>query len=181
MSTTGPAAPASPFAPVVTPRWPAYATFLWAFAFALLSLYWALGGEWLLDTIGAAVTEPARGGDPAVVAAVWASVAVKFAAAVAALGLLQRWGRWFPGWFLVGGGWLAAGLLVLYGGAGLVQQLLMASGAVEVSETFAPVLYWHLFLWSPYWLLGGVFFALSTVHLSRALPRGGRPDAGVGR
>lgn len=172
MSTTEPTAPTSLLAPVVTPRWPAYAAFVWAFAFALLSLYWALGGEWLLETIGEAVTEPARSGDPAAVAAVWASVVVKFAAGVAALGLLQRWGQWFPRWFLVGGGWLAAGLLLLYGGASTVQQLLMASGVVEVSATFEPVLYWHLFLWSPYWLVGGVLFALSTVHLARAVPRG---------
>ncbi|WP_306371061.1 DUF3995 domain-containing protein [Nocardiopsis sp. CC223A] len=121
--TRGPHVPSRPCG---DPRRPAYATFAWAFAFALISLYRAVGGEWLPETVGEAVTEPARSGAPAAVAAVWVSVVVKFAAAAAALGLLQRWGRWSPRWFLAGGGWLAAGLLMLYGGAGAVQQLLMA-------------------------------------------------------
>ncbi|WP_285729087.1 DUF3995 domain-containing protein [Nocardiopsis sp. ATB16-24] len=171
---TTPSAPVgrpSPLTSVVAPRRHAYAAALWAFLFALISLHWALGGEWLLETIGEAVTRPARDGDPAMVAAVWASVLVKFAAVVAALGLVQAWGRAFPRWFLVGGGWLAAALLLLYGGAGLVQQLLMVAGIVGVSETFAPVLHWHLFLWSPYWLAGGVLFALATAALARATRR----------
>lgn len=171
MSTTDSVERPSPFTPVVTPRWPAYATAVWGFLFALISLYWALGGQWLLDTIGEAVTQPAQEGDPMMVLAVWSSVLVKFAAVVAALGLVQRWGQVFPRWFLVGGGWCAAVLLMLYGGASLIQQVLMAAGVVEVSATFEPVLYWHLFLWTPYWLVGGVFFALATVHLARATRR----------
>lgn len=166
-----PAGRSSPLASVVVPRWPAYTAALWALLFALISLHRALGGEWLLETIGEAVTQPARDGDPAMVAAVWASVLVKFAAVVAALGLVQEWGRAFPRWFLVGGGWSAAALLSLYGGAGLVQQLLMVAGIVGVSETFAPVLHWHLFLWTPYWLVGGVLFALATVALVRVTRR----------
>lgn len=161
----------SPLTPVVSPQWPAYAAAVWALLFGLISLYWAAGGTWLLDTIGESVTAPAQENDPAMVATVWASALVKFAAVVAALGLVQRWGQAFPRWFLLGGGWLAAGLLLLYGGAGIVQQVLMATGAIGVSDTFAPVLYWHLFLWSPFWLLGGVLFALATVHLARRTRR----------
>ena len=160
-----------PLESVVSPSWPAYAAAVWAFLFGLLSLYWAAGGTWLLDTIGEAVTAPALEGAPLMVAAVWASVLVKFAVAVPALGLVQRWGQAFPRWFLLSGGGLAAGLLVLYDGAGVLQQVLMAVGLVDVSATFEPVLYWHLFLWSPYWLLGGVFFALATVHLARCTRR----------
>lgn len=160
-----------PLDPVVSPSWPAYAAAAWGLLFGLLSLYWAAGGTWLLDTIGEAVTAPILESDPLMVAILWASVLVKFIGTVAALALVQRWGRAFPRWFLLSGGGLAAGLLVLYGGAGIVQQTLMAVGLVEVSATFAPVLYWHLFLWSPYWLLGGVFFGLATVHLARCTRR----------
>ncbi|WP_083917995.1 DUF3995 domain-containing protein [Nocardiopsis xinjiangensis] len=160
-----------PLEAVVSPSWPAYAAAVWAFLFGLLSLYWAVGGTWLSATIGEAVTAPALKGDPLVVAAVWASALGKFAVAVSALALVQRWGQAFPRWFLLSGGGLAAGLLVLYGGAGILQQVLMAVGLVDVSDTFAPVLYWHLFLWSPYWLLGGVFFALAAVQLARCTRR----------
>lgn len=175
MRTTNSPRRPSLLAPVVTPRWPAYAAAVWGLLFALISFYWSLGGTWLLETIGDAVTQPAQDGDLMMVMAVWLSALVKFAAVVAALGLIQRWGQFFPRWFLVGGGWFAAVLLMLYGGASLIQQALMALGAVEVSEAFAPVLYWHLFLWSPYWLVGGVLFALSTVHLARATRRERRP------
>jgi hypothetical protein len=168
MSTSQAGSRPSLFASVVTPRWPAYAVAVWALAFALIGLYWVLGGEWLLETIGEAVTQPAQDGDPMLVAAVWASTLVKFAAVPAGLGLVQRWGQFFPRWFLVGGGWLAALLLLLYGGASLIQQVLMVFGAVEVSASFEPVLYWHLFLWTPYWLAGGVLFALATAYLARA-------------
>lgn len=160
-----------PLESVVSPSWPAYSAAVWAFLFGLLSLYWAAGGTWLLDTIGEAITAPALQGEPLMVAVVWASVLVKFAVVAPALGLVQSWGQAFPRWFLLWGGGLAAGLLVLYGGAGIIQQVLMVVGLVEVSATFAPVLYWHLFLWSPYWLLGGVFFALATVHLARCTRR----------
>lgn len=150
------------------PTWPAYNAAVWALLFAAVSFYWALGGTALLDTIGESVTGPALAGDPLVVAAVWISVFGKLAGVPGALALTQRWGSLFPRWLVLLAGWGVTALLCLYGGANLVQQLLMAAGVVEVSDTFRPVLMWHLFLWSPVWLIGGVLYGIATFYLTKA-------------
>ncbi len=150
------------------PGWPAYGAALWALLFAAISFYWAFGGTALLDTIGEAVTDPALSGDPAVVAAVWLSAFVKLAGVPGALALAQRWGTFFPRWLVLLAGWGVTALLCLYGGASLVQQLLMVAGVVDVSDTFRPVLLWHLFLWTPVWLVGGVLYGFATFYFARA-------------
>jgi hypothetical protein len=150
------------------PTWPAYSAAVWALLFAAVSFYWAFGGTALLDTIGEAVTGPALAGDPLVVAAVWISAFGKLAGVPGALALTQRWGSLFPRWLVLLVGWGVTALLSLYGGASLVQQLLMAAGVVEVPDAFRPVLMWHLFLWSPVWLIGGVLYGIATVYFTKA-------------
>ncbi|KUP97183.1 hypothetical protein AC529_08045 [Thermobifida cellulosilytica TB100] len=150
------------------PRWPAYGAAVWALLFAAVSFYWALGGTALLDTIGEAVTGPALSGDPAVVAAVWLSALLKLAGVPGALALAQRWGTLFPRWLVLLAGWGVTALLCLYGGASLVQQVLMVAGVVDVSAAFRPVLLWHLFLWTPVWLAGGVLYGIATFFFARA-------------
>ncbi len=98
---------------------------------AAVSLYWALGGTWLLDTIGGSLEEQGRAGTIGVRLAVWAAVALKIIAVVGlvytAVGLLARAGvvhastdpralawhayLWDP-WFLVWGLLVAAALLL---------------------------------------------------------------------
>lgn len=159
------------------PTWPAYSAAVWALLFAAVSFYWALGGTALLDTIGESVTGPALAGDPLVVTAVWVSALLKLAGVPGALALTQGWGRRLPRRLVLTGGWGAAALLCLYGGASLVQQLLMLGGVVEASDSFRRVLLWHLLLWSPYWLLGGVLYGIATVLFQRTAPRAGSAPA----
>lgn len=141
-----------------------FAAIAWAAAFAALSLYWAIGGEWAVDTIGGAVERLGREHDAAFVALLWVTAAFKVALAIPPLVLLRRphdrRARWLTAAIAV--------LLVLYGTASLLQHALMRSGAVAAPDELSDdELRWHLVLWDPVWIAGGVLFALA----ARATPR----------
>src|ERR1700733_7256008 len=59
----------------------AWAAFALGLLYALVSLYWGLGGSWLLDTVGASLAQPGRSASAAVVLAVWCAVGLKAIAA----------------------------------------------------------------------------------------------------
>jgi Protein of unknown function (DUF3995) len=134
--------------------WPAYAAAAWALLFALVNVYWGLGGR-----LAAPFADAARAlADPLVVAANWAAVALKLGMAGVALATVRPWGERLPRRLLllvVYG--LGAGL-TLYGGLGLVFDALRAAGALPASEPTRAVLWVHLLLWDPVWLLGGLLF-----------------------
>jgi Protein of unknown function (DUF3995) len=149
-------------------NWAGYAAAIWAFLFAAMSFYWALGGRIGLETIGDAITRPALAGDPTILAIVWITGALKVVAGVVALALVQPWGRSVPRWTLLLAGWGASALFLVYGAANLVQDALIVAGAIATPAGLdATAARWHLFFWDPWWLLGGVFFALATRSFSR--------------
>jgi hypothetical protein len=50
-------------------------------------------------------------------------------------------------------------LLVVYGIANFVQHGLMAAGIIPIPASFgAEALPWHLLVWNPWWLAGGLLF-----------------------
>jgi hypothetical protein len=149
-------------------KWAGYAAAIWAFLFAAMSFYWALGGRIGLDTIGDAITRPALAGDPTILAIVWITGALKVVAGVVALALVRPWGRTIPRWTPLLAGWGASALFLVYGAANLVQDTLIVAGAIATPAGLgATAARWHLFFWDPWWLLGGVFFALATRSFSR--------------
>src|SRR5258707_8264983 len=84
----------------------AYAAAAVAFGYALVSLYWALGGHGLISTVGGYVQQFAHGGGVvAVLVALAVAVAVavaKVAGGLVALALARPWGRVIPrGWLLI--------------------------------------------------------------------------------
>ena len=60
----------------------AWAALIVGLLYAALSVYWGLGGAWLLDTIGGSLEEQGRAGNPGVMLAVWAAAVIKMTAAV---------------------------------------------------------------------------------------------------
>src|ERR1700712_1521666 len=61
-------------------------------AFALVSVYWGLGGTALLDTVGGSLEAQGRAGSAAIVVVVWVSVLLKLIAAVLPLAAVRGWG-----------------------------------------------------------------------------------------
>ncbi len=74
----------------------AYTAAIIAFAYALMSLYWAAGGHALISTVGGYVDHFARRGGALPVLAALAVTVAKAAGGLLALALVRPWGRVVP-------------------------------------------------------------------------------------
>jgi hypothetical protein len=146
----------------------AYGAAILAFAYALFSLYWALGGRGLISTVGGYVqTFADRGGAGAVLIAAAATLA-KVVGGLLALALVRPWGRAAPRRWLLRVAVAASAVLVLYGGINVGAQVLVLSGAFHPSGTVdRNALRWHLELWDLWFLVWGVLLAIATAGYRR--------------
>jgi hypothetical protein len=143
--------------------WSAYAACAWALLFSLQSFYYAAGG-----TAGAATWPPAIATGvlerrPGWVATMWATGALKVLVGVLALALVRPWGRAIPRWLLLTAAWSATAIMAVYeGAASLIQHALMVAGVITTPEGLGErSARWHLFLWDPWWLIGGALLGVA--------------------
>lgn len=149
--------------------WPAYAAAAWAFAFAAVSAYWALGGTAGVETVAAEISRVPLANNRAFVGA---TAALKALAGLLALALVRPWGERLPRQLLLAAAWLAGALLTLYGVANLIDHGRMVAGLRAIPPVLGErAARWHLLFWDPVWLLGVSSFSR---------PRG-RAVAGCGR
>jgi hypothetical protein len=146
----------------------AYAAAILAFAYALVSLYWAAGGHALISTVGGYVQRAVeRGGAVALLAAL-AAVVAKVAGGLIALALVRPWEqavrrRWL---LIVSAG--ASALLVAYGGLSVLLGALVLSGAIHpAGGVDRTALRWHVGVWDLWFLAWGIFLALATIGYAR--------------
>lgn len=140
--------------------WAAIAAAVWAGVFAVISLYWALGGRIGIDTVGGEIEKLARSGSGGALA--WGAALLKVVGVVYALALVQRWGRVFPRPLMLAGGWLGTAVLIVYGGVNVGTELLVATGVLNppAGIEWYPF-YWHLALWDPYFLVWGILLGIA--------------------
>ena len=151
----------------------AYAASAWAFAFAAMSLYWAAGRTVGIGTQSDGIQELALARPAWFVATLWVTGAMKAAAGLIALALVRPWGQAFPPWTLAVAAWGAGVLLALYGGANLAVRALMGLGVLSTPESMRSVAArWHLLVWDPWWLLGGILFCAAAWYYPRYHRRG---------
>jgi Protein of unknown function (DUF3995) len=138
----------------------AYAAGIVAFAYALMSLYWGLGGHALLSTIGGYVEQFARGGGALPVLVVLAAAAAKVLGGLLALALARPWGRVVPRrWLLIGSAG-ASVLLVAYGGLNVLLGALVLSGVIHPTGRIdRTALRWHVEVWDLWLLVWGILLA----------------------
>jgi hypothetical protein len=137
-----------------------YAGCAWAIAFAIPSLYWGLGGEAGIESIAAHPEEIPGVSDDGVVLA---TAVAKIVAGLAVLALVRGWPGARPLAALRIAVRVAGALLVLYGAAEFVDHLLMVTGVIDTpSELGSTAAAWHLALWDPYFVLGGVLFWIAS-------------------
>jgi hypothetical protein len=128
-----------------------------------MSLYWAAGGQVGGKTIGVEVFRLGRERDPSLVAQLWAAFALKALIAMLALSLAHPWRQRLPRRLLLILAATTGAGLTLYGVANLLQHALMATGAISTPETLGRyAVPWHLALWDPFWLAGGLLFLAAT-------------------
>lgn len=157
-------------------RYAAYAACAWAILFAIPSLYWAAGGQELGHTIGGEIEQRARDREPGMVVTLWITGLIKVAGAIFALALVLPWGRQIPRRLMIALGWGGGLSMILYGASLMVQHGLMLTDVIDRQESLdATALRWHFFFWDPWWLLGGILFALATWFFMRGKSR---PRAG---
>lgn len=123
------------------------------------SLYWGLGGRWLLATVGQWAVDLAR--DAPVTAGLVLVLVAALKAAVAVVPLLAtRRQLPFPG-VLRAVSWLAALVLALYGGLNSVVAWLVLSGVLRPAGGYDhQAMVGHGFLWDPLFLVWGLLLGL---------------------
>jgi hypothetical protein len=149
----------------------AKAAFVLGLLYAAVSLYWALGGTWLLATVGGALQQQTRAGTPILVLAVWAAVVIKTVAAVLPLLAIRRVTNsgWNKAVSLLA--WIEAGILTVYGLVLTVVGMLVQIGTIHLSAgADRRALAWHTYLWDPWFLIWGLLVA-------GALRRGRHPHS----
>ena len=141
----------------------AYAAATVAFGYALVSLYWAMGGHGLVSTVGGYVTHFARRGGALPVLIALAAAAAKIAGGLVALALARPGRQVVPRRWLLAASASASVLLVVYGGLNVVAEALVLSGVIhpagKVDET---ALRWHAGVWDLWFLVWGILLALAT-------------------
>ncbi len=128
--------------------------------YAAVSIYWGVGGTWLLDTVGGSLAEHGRARAAGVLVALWAAVALKLIAAALPLVALRppsSPARSRDAWVLA---WIAAAVLTIYGLVLTAVGLLVQAGAVHRSANADDrALAWHAYLWDPWFLIWGLLIA----------------------
>jgi hypothetical protein len=146
----------------------AYAAAVVAFAYALVSLYWAVGGHRLVSTVGGYVAQFARQGGAVPVVLALAATAAKVAGGLLALALVRPWGRVIPRRWLLAGATAASVLLVGYGGLSVLLGALVLSGVIHpAGGVDRTALRWHVGVWDLWFLVWGILLALATVSYWR--------------
>jgi hypothetical protein len=152
----------------------AYAAAVVAFGYAVVSLYWAAGGDGLVSTVGGYAEQfERRGGAVPLLVALAAAVA-KMAGGVLALALVRPWGRVVPRrWLLISSAGVSA-VLVVYGGLNVAAGALVLDGAIRPSGSVnRTALRWHVGVWDLWFLLWGILPALATIGYRRRTARPG--------
>jgi hypothetical protein len=131
-------------------------------ASAAISAYWALGGTWLLNTVGGEIERWGQQRSGPVLLALWLIVVLKSGIALAAPTIVRH-PTWLPSW--TAGriprvlSWIAATVLAAYGGVLTGAGLLVQSGLIAAGpDKDGRALAWHAYLWDPWFLAWGLTF-----------------------
>jgi hypothetical protein len=120
-------------------------------------MYWALGGRFLLATVGRSLVDQHNGDHSAVTAALWAAIVIKLIAAVVPLIVIRRRTR-----TVRIAAWAEAAILTVYGLVLTCAGLLVQTGVISApprADTTA--LAWHAYLWDPWFLVWGLLVVMT--------------------
>lgn len=146
----------------------AQTAFVVGILYAAVSIYWGVGGTWLLNTVSSSLEHQGRAGDIAL-SAVWIAAALKVIAAVLPLLALRGLANPTRTRQVRILAWMAAVILTGYGTVLTVVGLLVQAEVIHASATADHrALAWHAYFWDPWFLIWGL---LITVALRRGRHR----------
>lgn len=147
----------------------AYLASALAIASAAVSVFWTVGGTWLLDTVGGSIEKLARTRSPSALALGTATSLAKIGAGLLVLALVRPWGRHVPDRMLVGANVFVSAVLVTWGGANVLFGGLALAGAVSPADGIDErALRWHVFVWDLWFLVWGASLAIALSGFRRA-------------
>ena len=100
------------------------------------------------------------------VVVLWVTGGLKVLGALIGLGLTRSQGR-VAGRLLVFWGWGAAVVLVWHGLLFVVPGVLVQTGVITINADLVGISRWYLYLWGPWFILGGLAFALAASRYVR--------------
>jgi len=127
--------------------------------FAATHLYWGLGGTAGLPS-GFSLFS-----NTALVIVNFVAIPLCFAGAALALALVRPWGRRSPRVILLVAAWGTTTLLVVHAAPAVIEWVGLGLGLR--STDLSPAERFSLFLYEPYWLLGGILFGLAAWSYQR--------------
>ena len=149
--------------------WAGYAACGWGIAFAVVHLYWVLGG-----TLGLPPGWSLQSNTPLLVIAVIA-IPLCLGAAALALALVRPRGRRVPRRLLLSAAWGVAALFVVHAAPALPDYVGLALG--RHAGALAPPDRFDLFLYEPWFLVGGIVFGLAAWGYQRRSREGRHREA----
>lgn len=145
------------------PGWAAYSAGAWALVFAAVHLYWALGGTAGLPK-GMSVDM-----NPALFVINVLAVPLSVVGALLALALVRPWGRLLPRRLLLASAWAVCALLIVHSAPTLVEGGLVVTGLGDAKPSVRER--WSLFVYEPWFFMGGVLYGAAAWGHGRGLPR----------
>ncbi|MCT9089422.1 DUF3995 domain-containing protein [Streptomyces sp. ASQP_92] len=147
--------------------WPGLAAAAWGLLFAAPSFAWALGFTFgARTTVSPSLVKLADDRVTWFMAVLWVTGLLKLLGALIGIGLTRPRGRW-TGRLVVFCGGGAAVLLAWHGCLFVVHGLLVEAGSLSVAPDLAGLTRWYLFLWGPWFTVGGLAFAAATIRYVR--------------
>ena len=140
------------------------AMMLWWAVFGCISVSWALGSPWLVDTVlqGEGL-RLAQERPTWFVVVVLVSGLVKLGFVVFGFALLRPEVIRVPRWMRLAFGWVSGAMLIAYGIAGSVPAI----PTILSGEPLSHYGWWRLVLWMPHFWVGGILVLAATVAYLR--------------
>jgi hypothetical protein len=155
----------------VRPRQLAYVAAALAFSSAAVSVFWTLGGTFLLETVGGSIESLARSRSPAALTLGAATSLVKVGAGMFSLALDRPWGRHVPERLLVGANAVLVSLLLAWGGVNVAAGSLSVAGAVTPADGMNQrALLWHVLVWDLWFVVWGAALTGAILSYRRVRP-----------
>lgn len=131
------------------------------------SFVWANGGTFgATTTVSPSLVRLAEDRVPWFIAVLWLTAFLKLFGAVVGFGLTRLRGNGFSRVLVFCGGG-AAVLLIWHGLLFVVQGILVETGITPIRPELLPLTRWYLYLWGPWFVLGGLAFAIATTQYVR--------------